>query len=225
MATSHFEHPSAAPLILLVPDLDADCPAYWQRQWAVSRSDASIVDLGNCYRPDRNNWITRIDHATRCAGAPVLLVGHGAGALAIVWWATLCAQENESAVVGALLVGPSPTGTEYDDRLTSFSPLPQTILPFPSLVVASEDDAALPIDRAFSLARQWGSGFARFGDCGRFGAEDGLNAWPQGEQLLNAFIDLIEPGRRLPGGRSIDMMSGLVAQSPRQASQLPSLNP
>jgi predicted alpha/beta hydrolase family esterase len=221
MATSHFEHPSAAPLVLLLPDLDSDSPAYWQRQWIASRNDASIVDMGGSYRPDRNNWTTRIDHATRCAGAPILLVGHGAGALAIAWWAVLCAHENESTVVGALLIGPSnPSGAAYGDRLTSFLPLPQTILPFPSLVVASEDDPALPVDRAFNMARQWGSGFARFGDCGHFGDDDGLGNWQQGEQLLDAFIDLIEPGRPAPRGQAIDLMSGLVAQSHRPASQL-----
>jgi predicted alpha/beta hydrolase family esterase len=221
MATSHFEHPSAAPLILLLPDLDSDSPTYWQRQWVASRNDTSIVDVGGSYRPDRNNWTTRIDHATRCAGAPIVLVGHGAGALAIAWWAALCAQENESAVVGALLVGPSnPGDAGYGDRLASFAPSPQSILPFPSLVVASENDPALSVDRAFSIARQWGSGFARFGDCGHFGTEDRLGAWQQGEQVLNAFIDLIEPGGPVPGGQSIDMMSGLVAQSRRPASQL-----
>jgi predicted alpha/beta hydrolase family esterase len=225
MATSHFEHPFTAPLVLLLPDLDSDSPSYWQRQWAASRSDASIVDLGSSHRPDRNNWITRIDHATRCAGAPILLVGHGAGALAIAWWAMLCAQENESTVAGALLIGPShPAAMEHGDRLASFAPSPQTILPFPSLVVASENDPALPVDHAFSIARQWGSGFARFGDCGRFGVDDGLGAWQQGEQLLNAFIDLIEPGHSAPAGQSIDLMSGLVAQSHRPASQLPPLS-
>jgi predicted alpha/beta hydrolase family esterase len=220
MATSHFEHPLAAPLVLLLPDLDSDGPAYWQRQWAASRNDASIIDVGSSHRPDRNTWITRIDHATRCAGAPILLVGHGAGALAIAWWAVLCAQENESTVIGALLIGPSdPAVAAYGDRLGSFAPLPQTVLPFPSLVVASEDDPALPVDRAFSMARQWGSGFARFGDCGHFGA-DSLGDWQQGEQLLDAFIDLIEPGRPAPQGQAIDLMSGLMAQSHRPASQL-----
>lgn len=221
MATSPFEHPSTAPLVLLVPDVDCDNATYWQRHWADSRIDCSIVDMGASYRPDRNSWITRLDQATRCAGAPVLLVGHGVGALAIAWWASLCGQEIESTVVGALLIGPTDPAMANDrERMQSFAPLPHTILPFPSLVVASENDPAVSIDRAFSIARQWGSGFARFGACGHFGIADGLDEWDQGEQLLDAFIDLIEPGQPALGGAEIDMMSGLVAQSRRPASQL-----
>jgi predicted alpha/beta hydrolase family esterase len=221
MATSQFEHPSAAPLVLLLPDVDSEDSSYWQRHWADSRIDCSIVDVGASHRPDRNNWITRLDQATRSTGAPVLLVGHGVGALAIAWWAGLCGQEIESTVVGALLIGPpDPAIAQAEDRLQSFLPLPRQILPFPSLVVASENDPAVSVDRAFSMAREWGSGFARFGECGHFGAGDGLGRWRQGEQLLDAFIDLIEPGQPRLSGAEIDMVSGLVAQSPRPASQL-----
>jgi len=217
MAT-HFEHPFAAPMVLLVPDVDSDGPAYWQHRWAGSRIDCAVVDMGHCHRPDRNDWITRIDRAVRRADAPVVLVGHGVGALAIAGWSMLYGQEAPSAVIGALLIGPTdPTEAIHAERLRSFAPLPPAILPFPSLVIASEDDPTITADRAFSMARQWGSGFARFGECGRFGLVDGLDDWPQGQQLLDAFIEMIEPDAARPDTTRIDMISGLAAQSRRPA--------
>jgi len=89
-----------------------------------------------------------------------------------------------------------------DRRLRCFAPLPSTIFSFPALVIASEDDSAIAADRAFSLARQWGAGFARFGHCGHFTPADGLGWWPEGEELLDRFIELVGPGH----GRTVSRL-------------------
>jgi predicted alpha/beta hydrolase family esterase len=214
MATSRFETPSAAPIVLLLPDMDAGRIGYWQDHWAASRLDCVCIDMGASRRPDRNSWVTRLDQAIRGLDAPILLVGHGTGALSIAWWSELLGQEVEANIVGALLIAPpDPTMVEGDERMHAFAPLPRTILPFPSLVVASENDATVSIDRAFSIAREWGAGFARFGACGHFGVDDGIGPWPQGEQLLDSFIDLIEPGTIRPVRSDSTFFSGWLPQS------------
>lgn len=220
MATSHFEHRSAAPTVLLLPDIDSTGIGYWQDHWAASRIDCAIVDMGGSRRPDRNSWVTRLDQAIRGVDAPIVLVGHGVGALTIAWWSELLGQEIEASIVGALLIAPPDPAAEHNERMQAFAPLPRTILPFPALVVASEDDPYVSVDRAFSMARQWGGGFARFGACGHFGAGDGLGWWRQGEELLDSFIDLVEPGRRTPAGAGMDMIFGWTAQSGQSTSQL-----
>ena len=195
MATSRFEHPSA-PVTLMLPDVDCEGQGYWQRNWIETRIDCRAVDLGHAWTPDRNSWVMRLDHALRGADAPVILVGHGVGALTIAAWADLMSSEIEQAVAGALLIAPSdPAGADADPRLRGFAPVPSTIFSFPAMVVASDDDHSVSADRAFSLARQWGAGFARFGECGHFSPRDGLGRWPEGEELLDRFIELIEPGR------------------------------
>ena len=220
MATSRFEHRSAAPTVLLLPDIDSTGIGYWQEHWAATRMDCATVDMGASRRPDRNSWVTRLDQAIRSVDAPIVLVGHGVGALTIAWWGELLGQEIEASIVGALLIAPPDPAAETNERMQAFAPLPRTILPFPALVVASEDDPCVSVDRAFSMARQWGSGFARFGNCGHFGADDGLGWWQQGEELLDSFIDLVEPGRRPPIGSGMDMIFGWTAQSARSTSQL-----
>ncbi|WP_340315243.1 RBBP9/YdeN family alpha/beta hydrolase [Rhizorhabdus argentea] len=214
MAPSRFEHPSAAPVTLLLPDLDCNAAGYWQRHWTESRIDCRAVDLGNARQPDRNSCVMRLDHALRRVDAPVILVGHGVGALTIAAWAGLMSSESENAVAGALLIGPcDPMAAGADPRLQCFAPLPTAIFTFPALVIASDDDPAISADRAFSLARQWGAGFARFGECGHFMPSDGLGWWDDGEELLDRFIDLVEPGRLQPI-RSLDDLASPHRVSP-----------
>lgn len=218
MATSRFEHRTSAPVALLLPDLDCGGQAYWQDHWGASRVDCRAVDLGHARTPDRNACVSRLDHALRGIGAPLILVGHGVGALTIAAWAGLMSSESGGAVAGALLIGPSdPAAEQADVRLQSFAPLPAAIFSFPALVVASDDDPAVTPDRAFSLARQWGAGFARFGACGHFRPQDGLGWWPEGEELLDRFIDLVEPGY-VPAIRRIDTIALGVAGAPCGAS-------
>jgi len=196
MATSRFEHPSAAPITLLLSDLRKDTPNYWQDHWQKSRIDCLAVDIGGSGHPDRNSWVARLDRALHGTDAPVVLVGHGLGALTIASWVELLGQEIEVQVTGALLVGPTdPCAANADPRLQAFTPLPAAVFPFPALVVASDDDPLLSADRAFSLARQWGTGFARFDGCGDFHC---LGSWAQGEELLDRFLDLVEPGHGNP---------------------------
>jgi predicted alpha/beta hydrolase family esterase len=213
MATSRFEHPSTAPVVLMLPDIDSCESGYWQHHWTQSRIDCTILDMGGSARPDRNSWVTRLDRAVRRLDAPVVLVGHGAGALAIAWWAALLGQEVEATIVGALLIAPQDPADPRHDRLDDFAPLPSTILPFPSLVVASENDPQLSVDRAFSIARQWGAGFARFGECGHFTESDGLGLWLEGEDLLDGFIDLIEPGAPPLARAEMPFLPGWTSQS------------
>jgi len=218
MATSRFEHPSAAPVALLLPDLDCEEPGYWQDHWIASRIDCRPVDLGHARRPDRNSLVSRLDHAMRGIDAPLILVGHGVGALAIAAWAGLMSNESEVAVAGALLIGPCDASADGADvRLQQFVPLPAAIFSFPALVVASDDDPGISVDRAFSLARQWGAGFARMGACGHFRPSDGLGWWSEGEDLLDRFIGLVEPGRT----RGMPDLDGFAVLPGRAAAGTP----
>lgn len=208
-------------MVLMLPDADGGGIGYWQDHWAASRIDCASIDVGASHRPNRNNWVTRLDQAIRGRDAPIVLVGHGTGALTIAWWCELLGQELEADIVGALLIAPpDPAAAEGDERMHAFAPLPRTILPFPALVIASEDDPVVSVDRAFSIAREWGAGFARFGACGHFGAGDSIGAWPQGEQLLDSFIDLIEPGRGHHRESATTFFSGWLPQSGQPARQL-----
>ncbi|MGJ3629249.1 RBBP9/YdeN family alpha/beta hydrolase [Sphingomonas sp. MMS24-JH45] len=84
-------------------------------------------------------------------------------------------------VAGALLVAPADVDAPgVAAELAPFAPAPRAPLPFPSIVVASGDDPWIHIDRAHSLAVDWGSHFVDAGFHGHLNAASGLGCGPRG---------------------------------------------
>lgn len=183
----------ARPVVLTVPGLDGSGPAHWQTIWEEIRTDTRRVELGQWNLPHRNSWISKLDQAVRSAGGPVILAAHSLGCVAVAWWAAFTAQPLGWPVAGALLVAPADVdqpGTS--DRITPFAPIPRRALPFPSIVVASDDDPWIALDRARDIAGDWGSSFVDVGSLGHINADSGLGAWSDGQAWLMRLIDLAD---------------------------------
>ncbi|MCC2981258.1 MULTISPECIES: RBBP9/YdeN family alpha/beta hydrolase [unclassified Sphingomonas] len=177
------------PSVLTVPGLGNSGPTHWQTLWEQSRLDTRRVELGMWDTPHRNAWVTKLDQAIAQAKAPVILVGHSLGCQAIAWWASLSPQPYGWPVAGALLVAPADVDRAgIPPELSTFAPAPRTPLPFPSILVASTDDPWIEIDRAHSLAADWGSHFVDAGAQGHLNAASGLGWWPDGQELLERVI-------------------------------------
>lgn len=195
-------------VILTVPGLGGSGPSHWQTLWENARPDTNRVELGMWATPHRNAWVTKLDQAISSARAPVILAAHSLGCLAVAWWAQLAAQPYGWPVAGALLVAPADVDVRgARPELAAFAPAPTQPLPFPSIVVASSDDPWVTIDRAHSLAVEWGSHFVEVGAQGHLNAASGVGWWPEGQELLDRVI-LAAGGRegsaRAPGdARSI----------------------
>jgi len=179
-----------SPTVLTVPGLGSSGPAHWQTLWEQSRLDTRRVDLGMWDTPHRNAWVTKLDQTIAQAQAPVILVGHSLGCLAIAWWASLSPQPYGWPVAGALLVAPCDVDrTTIPAELSTFTPAPRAPLPFPSILVASTDDPWIDLDAAHSLAVDWGSHFIDAGAAGHINAASGLGWWPEGQELLGRVIE------------------------------------
>lgn len=180
---------SVQPTILTVPGLGNSGPAHWQTLWEKSRPDTSRVELGMWDRPHRNAWVTKLDQAISSARAPVILVAHSLGCVAVAWWAALSPQPYGWPVAGALLVAPADVDRPgVAAELAPFAPAPKQALPFPSILAASTDDPWITADRAHSLAVDWGSHFVDMGPLGHLNAASGLGQWPEGRELLDRVI-------------------------------------
>ena len=189
MAILSHDFDRSAPLVLTVPDLGNAGPGHWQSLWERTRDDCSRVDLGMWDMPYRNNWVTRLDQAVRAAPTPVILAAHGLGCHAVAWWAALSGQPYGWPVAGALLVAPSDLNrADGDPALARFAPMPRTILPFPAIVVSSEDDPQASSQAAFDMARNWGCHFENVGSAGHIDAASGLGFWEEGQKLLDRVI-------------------------------------
>jgi predicted alpha/beta hydrolase family esterase len=173
----------------MVPGLGNSGPAHWQTRWEEELDSCFRVPLGLWDSPLRRPWVTQLNWAIERAGGPVVLVAHSLGCLAVAHWAAMAQPAFGDPVVGVLLVAPPDVDiAPVDPRVADFSPAPLSILPFPSILVASRDDPWCPPDRARRLAGFWGSEFADAGDAGHINADSDVGIWPFGQFLLSRLL-------------------------------------
>lgn len=206
------------PTILTVPGLGGSGPSHWQSLWERERHDTTRVELGMWNTPHRNSWVTKLDQAVSAAQAPVILVAHSLGCVAVAWWASLSPQPYGWPVAGALLVAPADVDrADAPAEIAGFAPAPRLPLPFPSILVASTDDPWIAAPAARSLAAEWGSHFVEVGALGHVNAASGIGAWHDGQDLLERVVAASTDGRghqRTPGDAR-----AVLANSPADAAQ------
>ena len=196
-----------------MPGLGGSGEGHWQTLWERAAPGIGRVELGLWDTPDREIWVSRLDGAIRSAQTPVVLVGHSLGCLAIAWWAVSSGGGSACPVAGALLVSPPDVDRDgAPPEIAGFAPAPTTPLPFPSIMVASEDDPWIAAPRARNLARQWGSHFVDVGALGHINAQSGVGAWADGRALLERLLATIAAGATTPAAAR--MMLAEVLESP-----------
>jgi predicted alpha/beta hydrolase family esterase len=172
-----------APTLVVVPGLGNSGPQHWQSLWEARHPGARRVEQADWDRPALGAWVAALDATVRAAGGPVALAAHSLACALVAHWA---AAHDTGPVRGALLVSPSDVDSpaHTPDEVRCFAPMPMARLPFPALVVASEDDPYVAPARARAFAAAWGAGFASVGRAGHVNAASGLGDWPAGQALL-----------------------------------------
>ncbi|HVG91358.1 MAG TPA: alpha/beta hydrolase, partial [Alphaproteobacteria bacterium] len=121
--------------------------------------------------------------------APIVFAAHSLGCIAVAHWCK-AAPADVHKIKGALLVAPADVDSKDSPKqLKDFSPVPNELLPFPSIVVASSTDPYLTEARAREFARSWGSRFVDIGPAGHINGESGLGDWPEGKRLLRHLVE------------------------------------
>ncbi len=91
-------------------------------------------------------------------------------------------------IKGALLVAPSDIENRvYTFPATGFAPIPLQTIPFKTMVVASNNDPWVSLERAQLFANAWGSRLMNIGAAGHINADSGFGPWDQGLQYLQEF--------------------------------------
>lgn len=174
---------TAEATFLIVPGWNGSGPGHWQTILEQRHHNFFRIEQEDWHRPSRREWMDAIERAVQKTAAPVFLVAHSLGCLAVAHWAT---SKKSSSIDGALLAAP-PWLTLSDScpaELADFLPMPLNTLPFPSILAASQDDPYLPVELAIRLARAWGSEFADVGPEGHINVASGRGDWPEGHRLL-----------------------------------------
>lgn len=149
---------------------------------------------------DRTDWASPIEGAVRLAGEEVILVAHSLGCHAVSWWAD-ADRWGVERVKGAMLVAPPDldAGSCCLGELLYFSGTRMRPLPFPAIVVASENDPYASMEAAAKLAAAWGAALTNVGRAGHINVDSGHGAWPEGERCLADLIEGVGAEAGLPG--------------------------
>jgi predicted alpha/beta hydrolase family esterase len=168
--------------VFIVPGLGNSGLLHWQSIWEEKFSFNRIVQH-DWDTPECEEWVSVIISAIiPYDPSTVLLVGHSLACSTIAYWA----QKYQIEIKGALLVGPSDTeAATYPDCTTGFQPIPLLKLPFPSIVVASENDYFVSFERSRQFGSAWGSELVNIGQAGHINVATGFGEWEEGVKLLS----------------------------------------
>jgi predicted alpha/beta hydrolase family esterase len=154
-------------------------------RWA-QRHGYRVVEQDDWQRPRRGDWLARLDEVvidTPGQGADIVLAAHSLGCIQVAAWAAV--SRHTARIRGALLVAPGDVErTDLREQIPGWAPMARARLPFAARVVASSDDPFMALDRAQSLARDWGAQWSDLGPAGHLNADSGLGDWPQGHAWL-----------------------------------------
>lgn len=182
---------SSEATILILPGLGGGTEGHWYARWRAGLRTAEAVDLDDWSHPAREDYGSAIAAAVAAAARPVVLVGHGYGALAAVHAAR---GMPEGKVRGAFLAAiPDVDAPGLHAVAETYRPLPREPLPFPSLVLASRTDPHCGFDVAADLAGAWGSRLVDVRESGSVDPESGHGPWPEGLMTFGKFLSQLGP--------------------------------
>ena len=182
---------------LILPGWQGSPHDHWQSHWQRCLPDASRVEQADWLQPQRAAWVARLEQHIASAPAPVILIAHSLGCITLAHWAAQADPALLARVRGALLVAPADVERPgCPAALQNFAPLPQRRLPFPSLLVGSDNDPAASAPRAMQMARQWGAEAVLLSGVGHINVKSGHCQWEQGFAYLYRLQGLIEQQAR-----------------------------
>ncbi|CAI2767237.1 RBBP9/YdeN family alpha/beta hydrolase [Flavobacterium collinsii] len=176
--------------LLILPGLGNSGDKHWQTFWHKKFKNATRIVHDEWDEPIREEWLKRLNEEISKLNSPTVLVAHSLAVSLVLHWA----QANQNSnIVGALLVAPADVDSPQHtpDSIRNFSPMPISKLPFPSVVVASENDPYATFERKKYFAEMWGSDLVNVGQKGHINSDSDLKYWEEGQLILEQLIEKI----------------------------------
>jgi predicted alpha/beta hydrolase family esterase len=170
---------------LIIPGWQGSPADHWQQHWHASLPNSDWLEQADWMNPRREDWVAALDRAIAQTSKPTVIIAHSLGCITVAHWAEQAPVHLLRRVQGALLV--APADVERANRpaaLADFAPVPRTLLPFPSQVVASDNDPAATVARALDMARDWGAEAGILTGAGHINVKSGHHRWEQGFAYL-----------------------------------------
>lgn len=167
--------------IIILPGIGNSGATHWQTLWQAAEPAMRRFAPADWDRPALADWTAALDREiAACAAAPVL-VAHSLACLLVA--------HARPRIAGAFLVSvPDPASAAYPGEAAGFADLPAGRFDFPALIVASTDDPFGTPGYMRARAGDWGCGLVEIGAHGHINGQSGLGGWPEGRNLLRAFM-------------------------------------
>ncbi|MNF84139.1 Alpha/beta hydrolase family protein [compost metagenome] len=180
---------------LIVPGWQGSPDDHWQSHWQRNLPNSARVEQTDWLAPKREDWVAALEQAVAAQSTPVILIAHSLGCITVAHWASQAPLNLLRRVRGALLVAPADVERPAcAPALRNFAPIPQHLLPFPSQVVSSDNDAAVSAPRAMQMARAWGAEAGILAGAGHINVKSGHQRWEQGFAYLYRLQNRLEQG-------------------------------
>lgn len=179
---------STKATVLIIPGLRDHVEEHWQTLLEARLENVRSVPPLQSNKLSCAHRIAAIQAQLDQIQGPVILVAHSAGVLMTVHWAA----KYQHAIQGALLVTPPDLAATWPANYPSsetlqqegWAPLPNQVLPFPSIVAASRNDPLASYNAVAEMAKNWGSQWVDLGEVGHLNPAAGYGPWPQAEALI-----------------------------------------
>lgn len=169
--------------ILTLPGYCGSGSEHWQSYWESEYENIARVEQQNWEHPKLESWLETLNTTIQNCDENIILVAHSLGCSLVNHWAN---KYQSDKVLGVLLVAPADVDSAQHtpEEVRNFSPMPMKKLPFPSIVVTSDNDPYVSLERAKSFANTWDSRFVDIGSHGHINAESDLKSWGFGKSLV-----------------------------------------
>jgi predicted alpha/beta hydrolase family esterase len=202
---------------LIIPGFQGSEDAHWQT-WFQSKIKNSQRVHQNWDEPILAYWAENVRNSIDKCNGKVWIIAHSFGCLAAI----LAGIDRYKNIAGAMLVAPADPErftlggvleeSELDGSESIRSLIPTHPLPFPTLVIASDDDPWMQASKVQLWSDIWNSEFISLPSAGHINTASGFGPWDAGLTLFNNFqvaqsthaIKPLEPikDRRLSGKTS-----------------------
>ncbi|MCC3735505.1 alpha/beta hydrolase [Rouxiella badensis] len=170
---------------LIVPGYTNSGPEHWQSYIERKYSNVSRVVQDDWNTLDKETWVACLDAFIKQTPGNIVLVGHSCGAVAVAQWASLYSEQRVKA---AVLVAPADVDSATAlEEIRQQRPLPAQRIAFPTLLICSDNDEHLSLDKAHTLAAAWGSEITVISKAGHMNTAAGYGEWIAGEEMIENF--------------------------------------
>lgn len=184
---------------LIVPGWHGSPQDHWQSHWQRTLTPTLRVEQTDWFCPQREDWVAELDRSIAAAPAPIVLIAHSLGCATVAHWTAQASPEALRRVQGVLLVAPADVERPgCPEPLHNFAPLPLVSLPFPSVLVGSDNDPAASADRVCAMGKAWGSEVTLLSGVGHINVESGHHCWEEGLVFLRRLQSLIDEQAQRP---------------------------